>query len=434
MTGVETSLAEVLARQLEADDEIKHHLRVAGVDPSTLSYQQRQKRVISLAHESSNGHGPARPHSWCPIDLIATASEPPEPPSLGGIVYPGRRHVFSGEPESLKSFCALVLCVEEMLAGRNVVYVDFEMGGRDVLERLRCLGADDELLGNAFAYLEPGESLSADATVKAEVEALIAERQPSLVVFDAATGALALHGYDPNSAVDIEKFYRRVVDVFGAHGAAIVVLDHLPKDREARGKFAIGSERKIGVVDVHLRFEVIHPLGRGSTGKCHIDVKKDRPGHLIRPRAAELELASDPKTGAIEYDLRLAERSEERPAFRPTCLMERVSRYLEASLEVESRRELQRRVKGNASALRLAVDILIGEGYASEGEGSRGARPVRFVKVYRESQDSTATTVSDRFPSASPEAVEPTATTATTASTKDAVAVDAVAVAEDSPF
>jgi hypothetical protein len=102
------------------------------------------------------------------------------------------------------------------------------------------------------------------------------------------------------------------------------------------------------------------------------------------------------------------------------------------TLEVESRRELQRRVKGNASALRLAVDLLIGEGYASGGEeGSRGARPVRFAKVYRESKDSTATTASDRFPTASSEAVEPTATTA---STKDAVEVDAVAVAEDVPF
>jgi len=430
MSAVEVPLGELLARQLERDDQIKLGMRMNGEDPDRLTFEERAKWMAR-----KNGRSPAKAHSWRPVDLIATASEPPEPPSLGGIVYPGRRHVFSGEPESLKSFCALVICLEEMLAGRCVVYVDFEMGRRDVLERLRCLGADDELVSTAFVYLEPGESLSADASVQAEVENLIAERRPSLVVFDAATGALALHGFDPNSAVDIEKFYRRVVDVFGEHGAAIVVLDHLPKDREARGKFAIGSERKIGVVDVHLRFEVIHPLGRGSTGKCHIDVKKDRPGHLTRPRAAELELASDPKTGAIEYDLKLAERSEQRSAFRPTCLMERVSRYLETALEVDSRRELQRRVKGNASALRVAVDLLIAEGFAGEGdEGSRGARPVRFAKVYRESQDSTATTAFDRFPTATKEAVEPTATTATTASTKDAVAVDAVAVAEDLPF
>jgi hypothetical protein len=108
---------------------------------------------------SQNGATPDGSHSWRPVDLIATANEPPEPPSLGGIVYPGRRHVFSGEPESLKSFCALVLCVEEMLAGRSVVYVDFEMGRRDVLERLRALGATDELIAERFIYLEPGEAL-----------------------------------------------------------------------------------------------------------------------------------------------------------------------------------------------------------------------------------------------------------------------------------
>jgi hypothetical protein len=33
-------------------------------------------------------------------------------------------------------------------------------------------------------------------------------------------------------------------------------IDHLPKNRETRGKFAIASERKIGSCDVHPGFEM----------------------------------------------------------------------------------------------------------------------------------------------------------------------------------
>src|SRR5438128_165871 len=49
------------------------------------------------------------PHTWTPIDIVALESTPPEPPAIGGLIYPGRRHIVSGEPEALKSWFALVL-------------------------------------------------------------------------------------------------------------------------------------------------------------------------------------------------------------------------------------------------------------------------------------------------------------------------------------
>jgi hypothetical protein len=328
------------------------------------------------------------PHSWTPVDLIATVNLPPEPPSISGLAYPGRRHVYSGEPETLKSWLVLILSVDEIHARHNVLYIDFnEMGGRDVLERLRALGLSDEQISERFIYIEPHEAMT-DPGVLADVTALIDARDPSLVVLDAFTGALETHKLDPASGVDVQRFYRTVIDPLRAKGAALIVLDHLKKDPTNRGKFSIGSERKIGAADVHLGFEVIHPFGRGKTGSAKITVHKDRPGYLRRPKCAEFELVSD-SAGTITWTLTITnvEVNDERP-FRPTFLMERVSRHLETHGEQPSRRSVQSVVKGNAKTLQLAIDLLVSEGYAEEGTGARNARPVRSVKPYREAEDS----------------------------------------------
>jgi hypothetical protein len=330
---------------------------------------------------------PFEPHTWTPVDLIATADTPPEPPSISGIAYPGRRHVYSGEPETLKSWAGLVLEVEQIREGHNVLYLDFaEMGGRDVLERLRALGLDDDTIAEQFIYLEPTEAMT-DAVILADVTNMIVERKPSLVILDAFTGALEAHNLDPASAIDVQQFYRTVIDPLRAQGAALIVLDHLKKDPTNRGKFSIGSERKIGATDVHLGFEATQPFGRGKTGRAKITVHKDRPGYLSRPKAAELELVSD-HAGHITWTWTITEpqADDDRP-FRPTYLMERVSRFLEEYGEQESRRELQRAVKGNAATLTLAIKILVREGYAHEGAGPRNAKPVRSVKPYREADE-----------------------------------------------
>ena len=47
-----------------------------------------------------------------------------------------------------------------------------------------------------------------------------------------------------------------------------------------RGAFAIGSERKVGGVDVHLCFEVVLPIKRGGRGLYKIVTHKDRLGRL----------------------------------------------------------------------------------------------------------------------------------------------------------
>jgi hypothetical protein len=62
------------------------------------------------------------------------------------------------------------------------------------LERLRQLGVSDAVLRDRFVYLRPDEAFTSDPAIRGRVLAMLADRQPRLVVVDAFNGALAMHG------------------------------------------------------------------------------------------------------------------------------------------------------------------------------------------------------------------------------------------------
>lgn len=326
-------------------------------------------------------------HSWQPI-LLGSAEIPAlEPPTISGIAYPGRRHIWSGEPETMKSFAALIPCVEEIRSGRAVFYVDLENGPTMMRERLHHLGLSDEEIDASFVYLEPAEPLTRKE-IREDLATLVAARHPSLVVFDSYAGMLALHGHDDWRAAAIERYNREVVELFRAHGAATIHLDHLTKNREGRGKYTIGSERKVAGADVHVTFEVAKPFGRGQRGLVKLIVHKDRPGFLHRPKAATIELVSDPETWAITWAITVAESSGESDEtgtrFRPTGLMEKVSFFIEKQSEPVTRHTVENQRFGRAEYVRLAMDCLANEGYAEPTNGPRSARLLKSIRPFRE--------------------------------------------------
>jgi hypothetical protein len=326
-------------------------------------------------------------HSWRPVNLVDLDLEPPVKPTISDIGYPGARHHLSGEPESLKTWLVLVLCHAEILIGNIVTYLDFENGARSMLGRLRDLGLDDDQIRAQFVYLQPDEPIGASGVIRDDLEKLLVGLRPSVCVLDSMAGALALHDLDPNSARDVEKFSQSVIDPLRSQGAATFTLDHVTKNRDTRGRFATGSERKVGVTDVHLGIEALQTFGRGRTGRAKIVVHKDRLGWLPRPKCAELEIVSNADTHQIRYVLTPSEVDQDAPTFRPTHLMEKVSRLLELYPGgLASRNAVDQGVTGKAEYIRLSVDVLCTEGYVVEEDGPRGARLYRSVRPFRESE------------------------------------------------
>jgi hypothetical protein len=251
--------------------------------------------------------------SWEPINLATLEPRPATLPTIGGVhlVYPGKRHIFSGPPESAKTLAAYAIALEEIRLGGNVLLIDFEMGRWDARDRLREMGATDDNL-ERFFYLEP------ETPASEEILGELAERWTfSLVILDAAAGAFDLQALDDNKRADAEAFSRTFVRPFWLRGIATLVLDHVSKNAKSRGGFAIGSERKVGGADVHLGFETVLPISRGGRGLYKVTTHKDRLGHLDRPKAAELELRSDPSTDELTWTFRTPVAASEDTTFGP---------------------------------------------------------------------------------------------------------------------
>jgi hypothetical protein len=321
--------------------------------------------------------------SWLPVDLSARTTNPPAPPDLAGLFYLGKYHLLSGESEAMKTWLALAAAVDELNAGHGVYWVDGDdVGLDDVLERLRLLGATKDQIGRLFAYASPDEAL--DATSCARIVDRVRALDCRLVVLDGFNPLLVLHRLDPENGTDVEKFYR-LVDPLRKLPTAVLLPDNVVKHKESRGKFSIGSERKHSKADVHLGMVTLAPLARGKTGKARINVHKDRPGHLSRPSPGIFEITST--DDSCTWRIRFEESHGAGGDFRPTALMERVSRYLEVQAEPPTRTQINDHVSGKGEYVRVAIDRLIEEGYATEFDGPNRSRPVRLERAFREDED-----------------------------------------------
>jgi hypothetical protein len=314
--------------------------------------------------------------SWLPRNLAGLGDRPQVQPTLGGIglLYPGKRHAFTGPQESGKTMAAYAAVLGVVRESGAVVLFDFEMTDYDARDRLREMGATaDEL--ERILYVRP-----TSAPTQERIHAL-ARREPSLIVIDAAAGAFNLAGLDDNRRGDVEAFHTTWLRPFEECGSASLILDHVVKNVEGRGKYAIGSERKVGGVDVHLGFEVVRELRRGEYGRVKIHTHKDRIGWLPRPRAADFELRSDPETHAITWTFAPASAEQETAdgGFRPTGLMERASRALEA-VEPMTKTALAECFQGRREWKLRAIDCLLAEGFATTLDDGR----IASAEPYRE--------------------------------------------------
>jgi hypothetical protein len=322
-------------------------------------------------------------HSWLPVDLADRVANPPAPPDLLDLLYAGKNHVLSGESEAMKTWLAVVAAVEELNAGRGVYWVDGDdVGLDDILERLYAFGIDETAAAERFKYALPDEPL--DAARAADVVARLRVLGCRLVVLDGFNPLLTLHGLDPDRGTDVERFYR-LLDPLKRLPAAVVLTDNVVKNKESRGKFSIGSERKHSKADVHLGMTTISPLVRGGTGKARIAVHKDRPGHLTRPSAGAFEV--DAAGGTYHWTIRPDESHRADGAFRPTGYMEKASRYIERQSEPPSRNQIETNISGKAVHKRAAIDCLIEEGYAVEFTGARSSRLVQSTRPFREDEE-----------------------------------------------
>lgn len=240
---------------------------------------------------------------WERVDLFRWLSgDPPDDaPKLGmrsdgtALLYPGRVHAFNGEPESGKSWIAQFVCSQELASGHKVLFLDFEDGPGAVAGRMTAMGARKAHLVNSLHYHQISQPWSPEA---AEVLGhIVAATDFSLVVVDGVTEAMSACGLNPSDNSDVAKWWTMIPRRLAAGGAAVIIIDHVTKDRESRGRWAYGAQHKMAATEVAFSIEAKVPFGRGKRGVSQMQVRKDRPGWLrqsaLGDRLAEFTLISN---------------------------------------------------------------------------------------------------------------------------------------------
>jgi hypothetical protein len=200
---------------------------------------------------------------------------------------------------------------------------------------------------------------------------------------------MQLLGLDPNSSIDTAKFYAMTGRPLADVGCAVLNIDHVVKDREGRGRWAIGSQHKIAGVDVAFGLETRKPFGRGIVGAVStLRLLKDRPGFLQQYTVGARILA-DVRFDSVEEGVRVELGPPQDTAaadFRPTALMERVSRYLTLNGDQTSN-AIERGVTGKAQYVRQALRVLLEEGYVDARPGPRQALIHNNIRPFVEGEE-----------------------------------------------
>lgn len=372
--------------------------------------------VLDLVREKINrateprGPRAADETGWTFSDLtpVLDGTHKPAQPVVGarddgiGLFYPGRVNGIQGESEAGKSWVALVSCLTEINRGNHVVYMDFEDSEEGVVGRMLLIGANPRDLAAQFHYVRPGTTPT-PAALRAFI-ARIADLGPSLIIVDGVTEAMVMLGLELKENTEIAKFGRMLLRPLADTGAAVVPLDHVVKNNESRGRYALGGVHKLNAVDgVQYMLEAVRPFGINTEGRSRLRIAKDRPAQIRRHALpggrnpmhwfADLVIRSDGEEFAeahlyppIQHADDATERTveQDKAAKEEATIREReeqVLAVLAKTADPLSKNAIEDLIGGRASVTRRALTRLVHAGRVEAEPGTRGSTLHRLPKT-----------------------------------------------------
>lgn len=309
--------------------------------------------------------------------ILATDLEPEQPSLLtrsdgAALLYPGKMHMFQAEPTAGKSWVACVACIEAIVMGGAALWIDFEDTARGIITRLLQLGLNATDLAARFRYVQPVGAFGAPE--RARLDGIMADLNPDIVIIDGVGEALTRDGLSEDKASDVVNWVERLPRPLARTGAAVVMIDHVVKDREQQGRWARGSGAKLGIVDgatYHLKVQT--PFSRTKAGKVRMVIAKDRPGGVgaLNETAAVFTITphANGERVVIDIDPYTAELHTG-DAWKPTHIMARVSAIIaESDVPLTATGIKAMMPHSKPSLVQQAITRLDAEGYITKGNG-----------------------------------------------------------------
>lgn len=295
------------------------------------------------------------------------------------LIYAGKVHSIYGESESGKSWVAQIATAEMLRADKKVIYIDFESDPQDIVKRLKALGVSRANLLQYFTYIRPESARNASDPYW---EAILEPESAHLVIIDGVTESLTMWGGETVDNDSITKWMRQFPrTVAHRSGAAVVLIDHITKNSETRGRFAIGGQAKLATIDgAAYIVEPIEVLSPGRVGSLTIRVTKDRIGDVRA--SAGMWRKSDRTQEAAVLTIDSTQPQMQYVIGAPTSedeLNERTE-FKKLSEMAEfihnhagcSRRELNEGIRGDKALISERLETLISRGFIeNRGSGNK---------------------------------------------------------------
>jgi hypothetical protein len=328
--------------------------------------------------------------TWQPVDLAGIrAGACPRPTATllttntgRGLLYPGAIHSVSGEPTAGKSWVAIEAVAQEIATGHPVLYVDFEDRAETLLARLDDMGAKPETVEALVRYIRPETAL--DPQSGAHLDTSCEDCRVAIV--DGVTEGMTMHDLDLSKNPDVAKWLKVIPWRLANHGCAVLQIDHVVKDAEARGRYAIGGQHKLAGIVASYTMVVAKPFAPGKAGHARLVVAKDRHGNVgtVGETVAELHMTPDAARSSTAVNCSLTASTYRAPEAegqstgpRLTGYMEKVSRVLELTPGM-SQKDLLKACGGRETYILSAVQSLAEEGFLRVEKGGAGVATKHF--------------------------------------------------------
>ena len=333
------------------------------------------------------------PDSWMPLDMEAWLQTERQPvvPELGTrdddgipLLYLGKTHSLASESEAGKTWLMLHWCAQEMRNGHPVTFIDFEDSADGVVDSRLLDMVDEELIIKHFQYIRPDEALDDLSLIADMLE------DSSLVILDGITEAMSLYGLNPLDNAHIATFNKILPNAISRLGAAVVSADHLVKNKENQGRYALGGVHKLNALSgASFQLRSVRPFGRGRIGSSRLLVGKDRFSHV--------KIHGNDVGGSLFHvaDLILDNQDQKKPV--QVCLvspgglvggpsasvLEALSKTLEQAGKPLSKTDLANKAGGKKPVAMKGIDHLVMSGHFHEDRSGR-AHMMTSVRPYRE--------------------------------------------------
>lgn len=414
--------------QNAAASQMEESYPEAVQNTGTMPVQAGSTPVASVQNGSMESHEASKnaSSSWRFEDLTQLASgvELPPTPTVfqredgQGLFYRGAVNDLHGEPGCGKSMLAQIATAQELKQRHDVIYIDYEDSARNVVKRLLLLGVTSEAIVTHLHYVRPSAKPSSPTSLDGWRETLAYAGTATLAIIDGVTSCLAYAGLDSNSGDDIAAWYNTMPRLISACGPAVVLIDHVVKSKDNRGRYAGGSMQKLALIDgISYSVDMTKPVGKGVRGTIVIKSGKDRiseieehcavswssNGSHLREAARIGINSTDPKLMrvTIARPNMMPSDTESAKRFRATGLMEKISTIIQDSGEI-SFNQLMHELKDDGSGARRgtvkeSVTTLCEEEYLLKRSGANNTIIYSSNRPYRQVDDPASDSYMDRL-------------------------------------